>query len=152
MTPDQAPNACPFCWAARKPACAFAWFRCGTMNAPADNNRRDQTPTCATAERDRLTRERDEARAERDALKADIAIAAGELRVPIPAPGTDMARSMSANVILRHRNADLLARVKRLEEAGNELLWALCPASTSMMTERESDALKLWNEAKEAKP
>ena len=44
------------------------------------------------------------------------------------------------------------ARVKRLEESGNELLWALCPASTSMMTERESDALKLWNEAKEAKP
>ena len=42
-------------------------------------------------------------------------------------------------------------RIKRLEEAGNELLWAFCPASVSMMTERESDALKLWNKAKEAK-
>ena len=43
-------------------------------------------------------------------------------------------------------------RIKRLEQAGDELIWAFCPASVSMMTERESDALKLWNEAKEAKP
>ena len=43
-------------------------------------------------------------------------------------------------------------RIKRLEEAGDELIWAFCPASVSMMTERESDALKLWNKAKEAKP
>jgi len=43
-------------------------------------------------------------------------------------------------------------RIKKLEDAGDELLWALCPASESMMTERESDALKLWNKAKEAKP
>ena len=42
-------------------------------------------------------------------------------------------------------------RIKRLEEAGDELIWAFCPASVSMMTERESDALKLWNKAKEAK-
>ena len=42
-------------------------------------------------------------------------------------------------------------RIKRLEEAGDELLWAFCPASVSMMTERESDALKLWIKAKEAK-
>ena len=43
-------------------------------------------------------------------------------------------------------------RIKRLEEAGDEIIWAFCPASVSMMTERESDALKLWNKAKEAKP
>lgn len=42
-------------------------------------------------------------------------------------------------------------RIKRLEEAGNELIWAFCPASVSMMTERESDALKLWLKAKEVK-
>jgi hypothetical protein len=41
--------------------------------------------------------------------------------------------------------------IKRLEEAGDEIIWAFCPASVSMMTERESDALKLWNEAKENK-
>ena len=42
-------------------------------------------------------------------------------------------------------------RIKRLEESGDEIIWAFCPASVSMMTERESDALKLWNKAKEAK-
>lgn len=47
--------------------------------------------------------------------------------------------------------AEMSSRIQRLEEAGDELLWAFCPASVSMMTERESDALKLWNEAKEAK-
>ena len=57
---EQAPECCPFCGAARKPHCNFIWFECGTMTAPADNNRRDQTPACATAERERLTRERDD--------------------------------------------------------------------------------------------
>jgi len=46
----------------------------------------------------------------------------------------------------------LQGRVERLEEAGDEIIWAFCPASVSMMTERESDALKLWNKAKEDKP
>ena len=45
----------------------------------------------------------------------------------------------------------LLQYIKRLEDAGDEIIWAFCPASVSMMTERESDALKLWNKAKEAK-
>lgn len=53
---------------------------------------------------------------------------------------------------LSRDKVELLERIKRLEEAGNELIWAFCPASVSMMTERESDALKLWNKAKEAKP
>ena len=52
---------------------------------------------------------------------------------------------------LSRDKVELLERIKRLEEAGNELIWAFCPASVSMMTERESDALKLWNKAKEAK-
>ena len=44
-------------------------------------------------------------------------------------------------------------RIKRLHEAGDEMIWAFCTVSSaSMMTEREADALKLWNEAKEAKP
>ena len=43
-------------------------------------------------------------------------------------------------------------RIKRLHEAGDEMIWAFCTVSSaSMMTEREADALKLWNEAKEAK-
>ena len=53
---------------------------------------------------------------------------------------------------LSRDKVELLERIKRLEEAGDEIIWAFCPASVSMMTERESDALKLWNKAKEAKP
>ena len=46
---------------------------------------------------------------------------------------------------------ELKRRIQRLEEAGDEIIWAFCPASVSMMTERESDALRMWNKAKEAK-
>ena len=43
-------------------------------------------------------------------------------------------------------------RIKRLEEAGNNLLWNFCPEYTSDFTQEQSDALKQWNQAKEAKP
>jgi uncharacterized heparinase superfamily protein len=43
-------------------------------------------------------------------------------------------------------------RIKRLEEAGNNLLWNFCPEYTSDFTESQSDALKQWNKAKEVKP
>ena len=46
----------------------------------------------------------------------------------------------------------LKERIKRLEEAGNNLLWNFCPEYTSDFTESQSDALKQWNKAKEAKP
>ncbi len=42
-------------------------------------------------------------------------------------------------------------RIKRLEEAGNNLLWNFCPEYTSDLTQEQSDALKQWNKAKEAK-
>lgn len=38
---------------------------------------------------------------ERDALRADLASAAGELKVPIPEPGTDASRMLLANVLMR---------------------------------------------------
>jgi hypothetical protein len=41
------------------------------------------------------------------ALRADMEAAAGELRVPLPEPGTDMARLVSANVIMRRERAAL---------------------------------------------
>lgn len=59
----QSTTDCPFCGAVRKPHCSFIWFECGTMTAPSDSNRRDQTPACAAGELLRLTRERNEARA-----------------------------------------------------------------------------------------
>jgi len=44
-------------------------------------------------------------------------------------------------------------RIKRLEEAGNNLLWNFCPEYTSDFTKEQSDALKQWNKARgEAKP
>ena len=46
----------------------------------------------------------------------------------------------------------LKERIKRLEEAGNNLLWNFCPEYTSDLTQEQSDALKQWNKAKEAKP
>lgn len=42
-------------------------------------------------------------------------------------------------------------RIKRLEEAGNNLLWNFCPEYTSDLTQEQSDAVKQWNKAKEAK-
>ena len=97
-------------------------------------NRDDQTPQCITSEVARLTKERDEARAEVDRLKAG-----------------GCARDQRTTQFCAEAVA-LQERVKRLKEAGDEIIWAFCPASVSMMTERESDALKCWNKAKEAKP
>ena len=47
---------------------------------------------------------------------------------------------------------ELQERIKRLEEAGNNLLWNFCPEYTSDLTQEQSDALKQWNQAKESKP
>jgi hypothetical protein len=43
-------------------------------------------------------------------------------------------------------------RIKRLEEAGNNLLWNFYPEYTSDLTQEQSAVLKRWNKAKEAKP
>jgi hypothetical protein len=64
----------------------------------------------------------------------------------------------AANSIIRQQqlldeeNLRLQDRIKRLEEAGNNLLWNFCPEYTSDLTQEQSDALKQWNKAKEAKP
>jgi len=61
----------------------------------------------------------------------------------------------AANEMFRKLNIhalNLTDRIRRLEEAGNNLLWNFCPEYTSDFTESQSDALKQWNEAKEAKP
>lgn len=137
---EQSPSCCPFCGAARKPACRFEWFKCGTMTAPADNNRRDQTPTCATAERERLTREKDEF-----ATKAtEMAFRVAELTRELESHAHDLSPAMvqARNDQLNAENAELLARVKRLEEAGDELE-AFCSAE---------GAIRRWRKAKEAKP
>ncbi len=52
---------------------------------------------------------------------------------------------------LLNENRQLKQRIKRLEEVGNNLLWNFCPEYTSDLTQEQSDALKQWNKAKEAK-
>ena len=52
---------------------------------------------------------------------------------------------------LEYERKHYMEQVRRLEEAGNNLLWNFCPEYTSDFTESQSDALKQWNKAKEAK-
>ena len=42
-------------------------------------------------------------------------------------------------------------RIKRLEEAGDEIIWVFCKASVSIRNDRESEALKLWIKARGVK-
>ncbi len=55
---------------------------------------------------------------ELEALRADLAAAAGELRVPISemAPGTLVAKLVSANVLLRRERDDLRSALVDLRE------------------------------------
>lgn len=101
MTPTQAPESCPFCGAGRvlieRPIGELVDFSCGSSWSDGYEYPRElQDDSCATAERERLTRERDGA----------------------------------------------LARVKRLEEAGDK----------AVRNSYYPDRLAVWNEAKEAKP
>lgn len=48
--------------------------------------------------------------------RTDEVMAAGELRVPLPIPGTDMARMLSANSIMRRK-------VQKLETQWNERMY-----------------------------
>lgn len=43
-------------------------------------------------------------------------------------------------------------RIKRLEEAGNGLLWYFCPKNTGDISFLQSEAIRQWNKAKEDKP
>ena len=46
---------------------------------------------------------------------------------------------------------EALKRIKRLEEAGDEIIWVFCKASVSIRNDRESEALKLWIKARGVK-
>ena len=52
---------------------------------------------------------------------------------------------------LNRDKAELLERIKRLEEAGNALLWYFCPKNTGDISFLQSEAIKQWNKAKEDK-
>lgn len=50
-------------------------------------------------------------------MRKDIEDAAGELALPVPEPGTDMAKLMSANVLLRRENERLRHEAVDVDEA-----------------------------------
>ena len=52
---------------------------------------------------------------------------------------------------LEEENGRLKQRIKRLEEAGDEIIWVFCKASVSIRNDRESEALKLWIKARGVK-
>jgi hypothetical protein len=54
------------------------------------------------------------------AYRKDLEDAAGELLIPLPEPGSDMAKMMTANALLRRRSQDVLS-----EKAGLEALCAV---------------------------
>ena len=58
------------------------------------------------------------------------------------------------NVILgaAYEIEKLQARIKQLEEAGDEIVWFFCPKESSQLSSGQSVALKQWNAAKEIKP
>jgi len=53
---------------------------------------------------------------------------------------------------LEVENLELKRRIQRLEEAGNGLLWYFCPKNTGDISFLQSEAIRMWNKAKEAKP
>jgi len=59
----------------------------------------------------------EELRARVEVLEGDVVAAAGELLVPMPSPGTEMARVLRANVLLRHERDQLQRRVADLTTA-----------------------------------
>lgn len=65
----------------------------------------------------RVYEERDAALARVKELEADLRAAAGELLVEIPEPGTDAAKMLAANSIMRRDRSGFQDRVKELEAA-----------------------------------
>lgn len=58
------------------------------------------------------------------AHEADLAAAAGELLVPVPTPGTDAAKLLTANVLLRRENSRFIAFVNRVRtERAERAAW-----------------------------
>jgi len=68
--------------------------------------------------------------------------------------GNSQDRSWMDGTLCRQLERELNAaneRIKRLEEAGNALLWYFCPKNTGDISFLQSEAIKQWNKAKEDK-
>ena len=72
-----------------------------------------------------------------NAREEDLRLAAGELRVPMPEAGTDMARLLSAKVLLRHQRDEARATCAELVTDSN----AITLAETVVRLQRQRDEL-----------
>lgn len=138
MSNEQAPECCPFCGAGPTTEGEEKWsseigkYRCGTISHAFEPDDRWQTSQCRIAERERLTRERDEAREERD-------------------------QALMLLGVYKTRSGDLLARVKRLEEAGDALqrdkqAFKKALADLGVVGSMGFGSTVKWAQAKEATP
>ena len=119
MTPDQAPESCPFCGAGPITEGEGVWcreigkYQCGTIFHAYRGNRDWQPKSCATAERESLTRDRDDLATKATALAVQVA----ELTRELEGHAHDLSPAMvqARNDQLAEENANLRARIKRLE-------------------------------------
>lgn len=135
-TTSTTPECCPFCGADlldKHKGLSIAEYKCQTVTfrplLEGSDNREEQSEACADAERERLTRERDGARAERD-------------------------QALMLLGVYKTRSGDLLARVKRLEEAGDAIVDHNigCGCGQDGPCRACRMACEAWTQAKEAKP
>ena len=68
----------------------------------------------------------------------------------IHTPDGRKLRDTHPQTIVRELNR-MADRIKRLEDAGNALLWYFCPKNTGDISFLQSEAIKQWNQAKEDK-
>jgi hypothetical protein len=150
---------CPFCGAVPDPEVRLPYgnpgevtaYTCKTIHCP-EWTRADgmQSPQCVEAEVARLTKERDDALALLGCYKMDK----DDLKVAIQRLTTqrDAAREDASQFC--DEAAQLKARIKRLQEAGDDLAKIIGPPGSIMWAEEpEVDRAYLaWTAAKEAKP
>ena len=161
MSTETAPESCPFCGAGiligpdgKKRGWKNPWitFKCFTNWHPQHGvSRKLQSNICVAAERERLTRERDQLRAWKEsALAVEREWDPNAIATALGGRPGESQRAVIAREVPR-----LIARVKRLEEAGDMLQAAVVGVEGMthwqwLASAHEADLN--WRKAKEAKP
>jgi hypothetical protein len=93
----------------------------------------------AALSRERSARE--EAERQLTEARADVIAAAGELLVPVPPPGTDLARLLSANVLLRRA-------LSASRDEGERLRRVVDAAEAYVALHEPQNATRFWDESR----
>jgi hypothetical protein len=82
-------------------------------------------------------------------------LASGIVDAAILAEGMELERELNRACEMYRKldihTLNLVDRIRRLEAAGDALLWYFCPKNTGDISFLQSEAIKQWNKAKEAK-